>query len=401
MKIRTASGFYLPSCFFMQIDSDDDVINAINNNSQTFAHEYIHFLQDIIFPYSIRYTMMENLKFGQIDFSSNSLERLERPFDTWDADTNVVIRQFDYTWGCSRFEDTAPKIDDIQFKHFTTYTGARVFKYQLCLADGSLYQVGARDFMEYIAHKVESRFWRTSAPDMPYKVPDILFEHLGYGHLSNEIKVCIIEYCMFNDNPMHRFYQLMTEDFHNNSNELDDYEGCVKYLLNLDWVAVGTGYDSVFTKSQRRLIALKDSLKSKYHSDFASISSWIDLVVDYSNSNFSEKFIFSQMILMSQAEFTVFIKTCISDIGIPLVFNEKQSFVSLLPKEFDKDEFLQLYYSFQFMNYVSYGYQQCPQGQYCVNNCPSSLNERCVNSPMSNYLNTEECPINTLVLKYQ
>lgn len=343
---------------------------------------------------------MENLKFEQLDLNAQALSGLNRPFNEWDEDTKLVIEQFLYTWGCGRFENIAPKINGFKQTFFTSYTGSRVFKYEINFSDNTLYQVGARDFMEYIAHKVESRFWKTNHPDMPYKIPDLIFDYLGYSHLSDEVRVCIVEYCMFNDNPMHRFYQLMTEDFRNDLSTLNNYHECVEYLLKLDWFAVGTGFDSIFTKSQRRLVSLKESLLNKYQNRFTSISKWIDLVVDYSNDNFSNKFIFSEMLMMSEVDFVSFMKRCISDIGIPLVFNLKQESVSLLPEGFDKGEFIQFYSSSNFMNFICSNNQQCPQGQYCANNNPHEVNIHCASSPLTNYVNSEGCPISKFLSKY-
>lgn len=400
MKIRTANGFYMPSCFFMHIDSNESIESCITNNKQTFVHEYIHFLQDLIFPYSIRHTLTENRKFKFLNIYSQENRTLVRPFSMWDDDSKITDKQFSYTWGTSEFINNAEKVKDIESSCFHIYTGARIFKYEIEFQDGTKYQVGARDFLEYIAHKLESKRWNTSPPDFPYKSVDFLFDFLGYESVEDDIRMCIIEYCMFNDNPMHRFYQLLTEDFKKDQSPLSDYDSCKKLLLELSWISVGTGFDNIFTKSKRRLSALMDSLKDKYENRFENIDNWINLVINYSDLNFSNRFIFSELLRMNDQDFYKFINECISDIGIPLVFNKKAECISLLPDRFDKDEFLHLYVSFNFMNYVSSSQSHCGLYQYCQTNDRKLLNEKCVNNPIEKALEQKLCPMGQFVKKY-
>lgn len=400
MKIRTASGYYMPSCFFIHIDSVEDIETCIINNEQTFVHEYIHFLQDLIFPYSIRYILTENRRFKFLNLYSQENSVLVRPFSDWDDDSRETYKQLSHTWGASIFIDEAEEIKSVDSSHYYIHTGARVFKYDIEFKDSTKYQVGARDFLEYIAHKIESKRWNTSHPDLPYKSVDLLFDFLGYKYVEDDIRLCIIEYCMFNDNPMHRFYQLLTEDFKNDQSPLSDYDSCKIFLLNLHWDSVGTGIDNVFTKSKRRLVALMESLKDKYENRFENISNWINLIINYSESNFLNRFIFSELLRMNDQDFYKFINKCISDIGIPLVFNKKSECVSLLPEAFDKDEFLHLYVSFNFMNYVSSSEPRCGLYQYCQTNNRSLLNDKCLNNPIERALDQNLCPMGQFVKKY-
>jgi hypothetical protein len=54
MFVLTANVYYVPSFYFMKIETNEDIEYAIRNNTQTFLHEYIHFLQDLFLPYNIR-----------------------------------------------------------------------------------------------------------------------------------------------------------------------------------------------------------------------------------------------------------------------------------------------------------------------------------------------------------
>lgn len=400
MKIRAANGFYLPSCFFMHIESKEKIEDCISTNMQTFVHEYIHFLQDLTFPYNIRYTLTENRKFKYLNLFSQWTGSIDKPFNNWDSDTELTNKQLDFTWGDSQFLNNVMGIKDINISHFITYTGARIFKYQLTLHDGAVYQIGARDFLEYIAHKLENSRWKTNHYEFPYKSIDTIFNHFGFGSVKEEVRVCIAEYCMFNDNPMHRLFNLLTDDFKKAPQHLTDYSTCRDFLLNLEWVAVGTGRDSIFTKSQRRLFALRESLTDKYGERFKSINEWINNVIDYSKKNFSNKFIFSELLIMKDEDFYNFINQCIADIGIPLVFNDNHECANLLPDTYDSNEFLQLYVSYSFMNYSLSHHKYCPLHDYCYVNDKTIMNQSCSDNPIGRAREKMLCPMGQFVKRY-
>ncbi|EGR2127607.1 hypothetical protein V5H16_17300 [Vibrio cholerae] len=399
MKIRAANGYYLPSCFFMHISSKEDINEVIHKNEQTFVHEYLHFLQDLIFPYSIRYTLTENRKFMYLNLIAQTQGEITRPFNDWDSDTYMTDKQLSYTWGCNDFIDYAGEIESIIPSFYTIYTNANVYKYDIKLKGGVTYQIGARDFLEYIAHKIESKYWHTNHPEYPYKSVDAVFDYFGFGHISDEVRVCLIEYCMFNDNPMHSLIVLFKEVVGHHPDKFEHYDICKTFLLNLGWTAVGTGNDTIFTKSTRRLTQLRDSLKKKYANEFGSIRDWVDLVVDYSEKNFANRFIFSEFLLMTNEQFFNYINKCIRDIGIPLVFNDNDECISLLSERFEQDEFLQLYVAYNFMNYAMTNQDHCSLYNYCNKNRHSIINSKCLNDPISRANEQSLCPMGQFVQK--
>ena len=72
-------------------------------------------------------------------------------------------------------------------------------------ANSEEYILGARDFLEYIAYKVELKFYpnRTTAPQLPYESIDIIFDKHGLSSVSEEKRICVAEFCLYNDAPMH------------------------------------------------------------------------------------------------------------------------------------------------------------------------------------------------------
>lgn len=75
MKIRAANGSYSPSNFYMHIESNEQIEECVRNNEQTFVHEYIHFLQDLILPYSIRNTLTSKRRFLSVLLHANKVKK--------------------------------------------------------------------------------------------------------------------------------------------------------------------------------------------------------------------------------------------------------------------------------------------------------------------------------------
>lgn len=400
MKIRAANGYYMPSCFYMFIESEGKIEDIIENNKQTFFHEYIHFLQDIIFPYNIRYTLTENRKFKYVNIVTLEHGTINRPFDTWDEDTKLTDEQLHYTWGDNKFIDKKKSIREVRSSYFVIYTDAKIYKYEIIFEDGESYQIGARDLLEYIADTLESCNWPTHTPDLPYRTVDIIFEHYGHSDISKDVRLCIVEYCMFNDNPMHTLYQLMISEMCKRKEFFLNYSACKDYLLQLCWNSIGTGSDSLETKSSRRLNQLKVSLTEIYGNRFDDICKWIDHVVEYSRNNFKKRFIFSELFRMSKTDFFQFISNCVGDIGIPLVFNSKHEAISLLPEKFDHNEFIQLFSAYGFMEYALSVSSECPLKQFCQHSNKAMMNNFCDTNPIQRAKQTELCPMGQFVKTY-
>lgn len=158
-------------------------------------------------------------------------KELIRPFNGWDEDYEVTTEQFDYTWGSGIFTtegycgfiNEVKKVDRIshEIKPIIVTTGKKIdlYKYMLKTEYG-WYHVGARDFLEYIAHKVESSFWNTEgAPDFPYRVVDRMFEYLNFSDIPTEVRICVVEYCLYNDNPVRMFFNYFVEQHIINDNK--------------------------------------------------------------------------------------------------------------------------------------------------------------------------------------
>jgi len=67
MKLNYTEGSYNLSFFNMIIKTDEELSrDVIEKNKSTFVHEFIHYLQDLILPYNIRYNLSNVCRFSDI-----------------------------------------------------------------------------------------------------------------------------------------------------------------------------------------------------------------------------------------------------------------------------------------------------------------------------------------------
>lgn len=401
MKIQAANGYYLPSFFFMKIESDDDVLEMVQNNEQTFVHEYIHFLQDLILPYNIRNTLVSNRDFALISSTGFHEKEIIRPFSKWDDDAELTNKQFVFTWGGQDVKNEKERIASIERQYFEIYTGARVFGYVLTTEKGYQYHVGARDFLEYIAHKIEEKNWLVKHPAFPYQTIDLIFEYYGLDWTIDEVRLCLVEFSLYNDNPMNQLIQILEKLVIKQPELFEDYDKCSSNLMRLQWESNGDFKETIFTKTERRLTDLKKSLSEKYsNTNFSSISAWIDHVVEFSKENLSNRFIFSELYIMEGNEFRIKISEFVEEIGIPLVFNRKEESASLLPAIYDHNDFIQLYAAFNFIEYARSTNSACGMLDFCNSSRPEIIDDNCQNNPILRSNCSELCPFGVFVKSY-
>ena len=161
MQLYDINGSYYPSFFYMSLETNEDISTALDKYTQTFVHEFIHYLQDLILPYNIRLNLTNLALFGDIRQSVMEAGELVRPFTKWNENSVLLRDQRKYTLGKSEFLSNRPCIESIKKDYFVIpSTGAKVYKYALMLKQPKKkYHIGAVDMLEYIAHKIESKHY--------------------------------------------------------------------------------------------------------------------------------------------------------------------------------------------------------------------------------------------------
>ena len=239
-------------------------------------------------------------------------------------------------------------------------------------------------------------------PQYPYKTVDLLFEYLNLSSVPNEVRICIIEYCLYNDNPVERFFVIMKEHFSVNSEILYSYSKTKDFLIDLAWQGRGMPIkEDIFMKTERRLKQLLDELLIKHNVvQFESVSRWINHVIEYTKKNLANKFIFSELYLKDNNDFHAEINKLVETIGIPLVLNNKEEYISLVPNDYNKEQFINFYVANGFLNYSITKNSMCPMFHFCQNNHKENMDDDCTKCPTNKTREDNLCFLGVFLTTY-
>lgn len=402
MRLKNINGSYSPSFFNIVLETNEDISLAVQKYTPTFVHEFIHYLQDLLLPYSLRLNFTRLSWFLRIRESADKNGYIKLPFNEWNHNERVLIKQLKYTIGkgsvdtgfvndvrrINLIEQDASDLIEIQDRKF------KLYKYNILINDTSItYNLGARDILEYIAYKIEAKYYQTSnMPDLPYKSIDLLFKHYGLSYVSDDVRLCIAEFCLYNDNPIHILFTnfLENEEFKKEINGLT-YDRIYEILLTYEFKTKDGIKETLSSKFDRRLNQFVDILSEQYIG-FGGIRHWILQVNNFVKSELDERFIFSDLYRMNQDSFEDFINAVITKIGLPLVMNNRKEYVSLQPEGIDTSQFVQFYILQEFLNSVLYTSNKtlCPVTDFCVAN-RGKHNDRCSLNPQTKIINQEYC----------
>ncbi len=402
MLVRTANGSYGTSYYLIAIESDEDINSVVDANNQTFAHEYIHFLQDIFLSYNLRQNMVELRDFRLIVQRAQSTG-FSRPFEHWDDDSVETSRQFSYTWGDDAVLDEAPAIESMESEHFVIpETGARVFRHAIIFAGFGYYQFGARDLLEYIAYKIESKHWLAESPALPYLTVDHVLNFVGLETLCEKSRIVLVEVALHNDNPANQLLvmaEFIKAQFPQDS--LSSYDQFSRALLSFEWNSAGGFSETLVSKTERRLNDLTLSLQMHFgHDDTSEIKRWIERVDDFVRENMQGRLFFADLYSLDGDDFFSELNRIVAEIGVPIVMNGIGEMISLLPSDYRHEQFLQLYVNRSFVDFAKDADTKCKLYDFCSASNPDIMNEDCLANPIARGSYEELCPFGKLVKQY-
>ena len=380
MRLKNINGYYNPSFFNIVLETNEEISLATKKYTATFMHEFIHYLQDLILPYNIRINFTNLSKYLKIRGFAKEHGYIKCPFCEWDNNETVLEQQFNYTFGVNplniAFIDDVQSIDSIQCLETEVISiEKRKFKLQryhlLINGNKSHYVLGARDLLEYIAYKIESKHYETAElPQLPYRTIDLLFEYYGLSHVSEESRLCIAEFCLYNDNPIRLLFNnfLENEEFKKASICLT-YDNLYRILLGYEFKTTDGKIETLKEKFNRRVRDFEIVLSNQYI-NFDTLKDWLSKVYQLASTDLCEKFIFSDLYRMSQNEFKSFIDLIINKIGLPLIMNDQKQCISLQSEELDVSQFIQFYILQEFLTLVLCGADDkvCPIYDFCIAN---------------------------------
>lgn len=398
MHMRTATGCYEQSYYTIRIDSDEHFEKVIDSNNQTFAHEYVHFLQDIFLPYNLRFNLIKARDFDLIIEKGQT--GFVRPFDEWDEDSQVTQQQLQHTFGDTIFINEPSEVLNVEVKHTTIPPySAKVFQYDLDLEIHGLYQIGARDLLEYIADKIESKHWKTDSPHFPYRTVDSIIEFKGMEIMPYQSRIAIAEMALHNDNPMHQFFFILEELKAKCDDEtLASYEKLKALIANIEWESVGGFADNMHSKTERRLVAIRNSLQRSYpQHTYPDIYAWIGEIEQYVRNHMQGRFFFAELYELSSELFFNALNKIIEEIGVPIVCNSNEQVFSLLPERYDQQQFMQIYLNNKFAIFSTSVATKCTMYDFCSAANSSIMDQNCSDNPIARGAYEVLCPMGLMV----
>ena len=423
MKLEYATGFYNISFFNINIGTKEELTqDVLKKEEATFTHEFIHYLQDLILPYNIRYNLSNVRRFLNILEYAHKHGKIIRPFDEWTVESRTLWTQFIRNFGgiaqneSDRFIDQVSEIGNV-ISDFEITSGFdsnlnvqrehRVYKYSLpVLAVGATtpihYNLGARDLLEYIAYKIELKNFpnRSLAPQLPYESVDLIFNKYGLSHIADDIRICIAERCLYNDNPIHFLFNILlgNEEFKEFISK-SSYEEIYKYLLYSETVTRDGYSESLANKTQRRLKQFANELYMQYNG-FDEIRKWILKVNNFVEDKLKERFIFSDLYKMYNNELHKFINDVIHQIGVPLVMNSKEKYISIQSNKIETSQFIQFYILQNFINFVQVKGTECPIYDFCKENW-EICNDNCTLNNQNSIKGNRNCNYRKFLETYE
>lgn len=412
MRLNDIDGHYNPSFFNMVLETDEDISDAINKYTATFIHEFLHYIQDIILPYNIRVNLSWLHWFSNMRQSALGNGYIKRPFTDWYSDSKTTQLQYKMTFGGQfgdsrsvfvnkvwKLEDIIPsfeKASGFDASYAMKYREFNVYTYNMRVNNAIMYNLGARDLLEYIAHQIESKHFVSdgSSPQLPYRSVDLLFDYYGLSHVPNDIRLCIAEVCLYNDNPMRFLFVnfLENKEFSQRITGLS-YDEVYKKLLSLEFTSADGVKETITHKTNRRLRDFENIL-SLHYVNFVGIKDWIEKVSCFSETELSNRFIFSDMYKMDTSEFEETVSWIISRIGLPLVMNNQEKCITLQSSQDNVNEFIQFYILQNFFGYVLSGTKKtsvCPIYSFCKAN-GDIYDDQCNCNLQKEQLENKKCP---------
>lgn len=398
MFLKSVEGVYEPSFFIIRLLTKQAIEEVAEMNSSTFIHEYIHFLQDLFLPYCIRENLAHLATFFAHMDRAKSQGEIRLPNAAPLDGTEQISLQSSVTWGSNKFVCSVSRIVNISQNKFPVEKhDFDLYQYDFSLDDGTSYQFGARDLLEYIAGKIESKHFpnEQKLSDLPYYSVDILIRYYEVSFLSDFKRIALAEYCLQNDNPAHllmvflKGMQAGTMDAHTKGSD----EAFAQWLKRAHWQARGVPFETISAKIVRRSNELRDALQGRFPlAAFPAIYLWLDQVINYARKNLAGRSFFAELWEASTPDFFEMINRILADIGVPLIVNNTGELGTSLGGEEGKHQFIQLLLAYEFLDYLDRDDMQCPLTGVCERDRPDLINVDCMDAPFRRAAKDNLCP---------
>lgn len=177
------------------------------------------------------------------------------------------------------------------------------------------------------------------------------------------------------------------------------YEEIYKYLLYSETVTRDGYRESLANKTQRRLKQFANELYMQYNG-FDEIRKWILKVNNFVEGKLNERFIFSDLYKMDNNELHKFVNDVIHQIGVPLVMNSKEKYISIQSNKIETSQFIQFYILQNFINFVQVKETECPIYDFCKENW-EICNDNCTLNNQNSIKGNRNCNYRKFLETYE
>jgi len=380
MLSKSTSGYYVPSYFYIYIKSHGSITHQITN--PTVLHEVIHYMQDLSLSYNLMMaidTLNDFWEFKKTHYLKTV--NITRPVKFTPRKKKAI---FDNTWGCNNFIADELEILEITKSNPIEDSNKTYHKYNMVLRDNKkqqpdlIYQIGARDLLEYIADTIECSTSPRQRIPYPYLTLDYIFSHKKLDYISFEDRIFIATISLHTCHPIETFIEIL--------DKLANPTVCIKTVKN-----------GLELHDPAALLENLDSfLKCIYTGpQLSDVSDWFSQSKEYIKNNLGYDEFFAGIF----AEKTSYhhCNNLLRGIGLPFFINSKNFMESPISSHFNTDHFLQLYVMNKFLDYLSGTEKKCTMYEFCEANNPSIINTNCEFYPHMKAKENELCPLGKFI----
>ncbi|MBL5826887.1 hypothetical protein [Serratia fonticola] len=365
MLKNITSAYYIPSKYTIFFYSSTKIRENIDFDNATLFHEFLHFIQDITLPYLIRQSTVSILERYYFSISAIEAKQITVPFYNWPDDYHTLSQQYDFTWGEQQAIKSFGTIVSHNKVSEHSINDINVHKYILNSSTGIKCTLSAKDLIEFITRKIENKRWpEKNYYDIPYKIVDLVLDYLGLGELSDPTKILLIEFCLYNDNPVNQLFFIAESDKNKIINS-DINNSAYNFFKSYQWNSKGDFSENALSKLKRRKNKHLHYFSECYKEDeFVTIREWIYHTINYKFKDDNNLFIFYFLFQLDSMTLKFKIEDYFNEIGMPVLINETGEHTSAVPEKFRSNNFIFLYVENLLIQSLRDGDWMCPLLKY-------------------------------------
>ncbi|WP_343517113.1 hypothetical protein [Klebsiella quasivariicola] len=367
------SAYYIPSKYTIFSYNSRDFKKKTNFDDATFFHEFLHFIQDVTLPYLLRQATASSLERHYFSLSACHAQKITAPFYNWPGDYQTLSQQYDFTWGNQQAIENFGTITSHEKISEHSINDINVHKYELTSSTGMKCTLSAKDLIEFITRKIENKRWKEKHYyDIPYKIVDIVLDYLGLGEICDSTKILLIEFCLYNDNPVNQLF-FIAKDHKHEIIKADDNNTAYDFFKLYQWRSRGNFSENVLSKLLRRKKSHLEYFKVCYGEDtFVTIREWLHHVLTYKFNDDNNLFVFYFLFQLDPMKLKFTLEDYLTEIGIPVLINEAGEHISMTPVKFTSNSFINFYVESLLIQSLQDGDWMCPLLKYKM--CPRVKN---------------------------